>query len=128
MVVEGIEGHSLPSQEDQTIPVQMSILSESPTSLSISVNSPENGWLVLADLWYPYWRVYVDDQPAQLWRADYLFRGVSVPSGPHTVRFVYRPLMFYIGAAISLAGWLVLAAIAIIQLRRHSPDKSVMEK
>jgi len=128
VVVEGVEGHSPPSQKAQVIPAQMAILSESPTSLLISVNSPENGWLVLADLWYPYWHVYVDDQPAQLWRADYLFRGVSVPSGSHTVRFVYRPLMFYIGAAISLAGWLALSAIAIIKLRRHSPDKPVMEK
>ncbi len=35
----------------------------------------------------PGWRVFVNDQPAELLRVDYLCMGVAVPPGEHTVEF-----------------------------------------
>ena len=42
-----------------------------------SVRTDAVGLLVLADPWYPQWRVDVDGQPAELLRADHAFRGVG---------------------------------------------------
>jgi uncharacterized membrane protein YfhO len=33
-------------------------------------------------------------------------RGVVLPAGKHQVVFSYRPTLFYVGAAISVFGWL----------------------
>jgi hypothetical protein len=62
------------------------------TEVVVSVESPDGGWVVLNDVWHPWWTAEVDGQPASLLRANVLFRAVAVPAGRHEVRFVFRPL------------------------------------
>ena len=50
------------------------------------------GFVVLNDVWHPWWRVSVDGRPARLLRANVLFRAVAVPKGRHLVRFTFRPV------------------------------------
>jgi hypothetical protein len=77
------------------------------------------GVLTLSDQFYPGWRATVDGQPAEIVRADTVFRAVCVPSGNHVVRFEYRPISFYVGLAVSGIGWLALLLAAVITLRRR---------
>jgi hypothetical protein len=53
--------------------------------------SERDAILVLNDVYYPYWRVYVDDEERELLRANYLFRGVHVGPGEHEVTFRFEP-------------------------------------
>ncbi len=62
------------------------------TEVVIDAESPDGGWVVLNDVWHPWWFVEVDGLPATMKRANVLFRAVEVPSGRHTLRFVFRPL------------------------------------
>lgn len=76
----------------------------------ITARLSDSGILVLTDAFYPGWKVYVDQQPERILRANYLFRGVELTPGNHTVEFVYDPASFKIGLFISLlALTLVLA-------------------
>ena len=70
--------------------------------VKINVEMPENGLLFLSDVFYPGWKVYVDGNPARIYRANYLFRAVEVKKGHHTVEFYYEPLSFRLGAVVSL--------------------------
>jgi hypothetical protein len=49
--------------------------------------------LVLNDVWHPWWRVCVDGAPADMLKANVLFRAVAVPAGKHTVRFSFHPFV-----------------------------------
>ncbi|MEM9027871.1 MAG: hypothetical protein AAGC70_05840 [Pseudomonadota bacterium] len=62
------------------------------TDITISAESDQGGWVVLHDVWHPWWRVTIDNQPAELLRANVLFRAVEVPAGRHVVRFGFAPL------------------------------------
>lgn len=62
------------------------------TEVVIEASSPDGGWVVLNDTWHPWWFVEIDGAPATLKQANVLFRAAEVPSGRHTVRFVFRPL------------------------------------
>jgi hypothetical protein len=79
-----------------------------PNQVKISVRANGAGWLVLSDVWYPGWQATVDGAVVPVMKADYLFRAVAVPAGVHQVRFSYRPLSFYLGAAITLIAGLGL--------------------
>ena len=69
------------------------------------------GILVLTDSYYPGWKVFVDQQEKEILRANYLFRGVELTPGNHTVEFVYDPASFRIGLAISLITAVLVLAI-----------------
>jgi hypothetical protein len=71
---------------------QASIVSYQNTEVSLEVDSPDGGWVVLNDLWHPWWFVDLDDKPAELLRANVIFRAVAVPPGHHDVKFSFRPL------------------------------------
>jgi len=87
-------------------------------SVELSVRSPERGWLVLSDVYYPGWRATVDGNPTPVLRADYTFRAVNVPAGEHTVRMTFAPRTWYVGLVLSLISWLGLAAAAVLRLKK----------
>ena len=62
------------------------------TQVRISVNAPDGGYLVLNDVWHPWWRVEVAGQRSDVLRANAIFRAVKLPPGAHQVRFYFAPL------------------------------------
>jgi O-antigen/teichoic acid export membrane protein len=77
------------------------------------------GWLVLADSYFPGWVAYIDEKDAPLYKADYNFRAVYVPSGKHTIRFKYSPISFRAGAIGSVLGaMMLLLGFAYLAWRR----------
>ena len=62
------------------------------TQIEIEVNSPVSGFVILNDVWHPWWFATVDGKPAEVLRANVLFRAVQVPAGTHIVRFEFRPV------------------------------------
>ncbi len=62
------------------------------TRVRIRAATPLRAFLVLNDLWYPGWEVEVDGRPAELLRANLLFRAVALPPGRHEVEFRFAPL------------------------------------
>ncbi|MFO1104111.1 MAG: hypothetical protein U1E20_14550 [Methylocystis sp.] len=53
---------------------------------------PGGGWLILNDVWHPWWFARVDGVEAPILRANVMFRAVVVPEGRHEVRFEFQPL------------------------------------
>jgi hypothetical protein len=61
-----------------------------------------SGILVLADSYYPGWRVYVDGKEQEIRRANLFFRGVPLSAGEHVVEFRYEPRSFVLGLFLSV--------------------------
>jgi hypothetical protein len=82
----------LPVQELQAGVSDARIVSYRRNSVSIDVTTDRGGILVLHDIHYPGWEVFVDGERRPLLRANLLFRGVEVGAGRHRVEFHFRPL------------------------------------
>jgi hypothetical protein len=91
---------------------EANITSYDPDRVVVETTEEGDGWLVLTDAWYPGWRATVDGAPAEIMRADVLFRGVRVPAGRHRVEFTYAPMSFLVGAGMSVVA-LVGCAMAV---------------
>lgn len=85
--------------------------------VEVTLNTP--GWLVLTDADYPGWQAAVDGRAAGIVRANLFFRAVKVPAGRHTVTFNFRPGSVYLGAAVSGAAVLLLAAGLFVSGKRR---------
>jgi hypothetical protein len=92
---------------------EASIVKEEPERVEIAVKCTKPGVLVFADRMAPGWSVAVDGAPQSALTVDYLFRGVSVPVGEHTVVWTYRAPGFQAGVWISVGTAAVLMALWI---------------
>jgi len=68
------------------------ILRYTNTEIDIDVDAPDGGFLVVNDVWHPWWRADADGQPVDILRANVLFRAVQVGPGTHRVHFAFEPL------------------------------------
>ncbi|MBI5031817.1 MAG: YfhO family protein [Chloroflexi bacterium] len=87
--------------------------------VTVNVQTQEPGYLVLTDTWYPGWVAIVDGTLTPVYRADYIFRAVPLPSGSHSVTFEYRPASFILGAAISLGSLVLCLGIVVVGKRNR---------
>ncbi|TEU11257.1 MAG: hypothetical protein E3J21_24100 [Anaerolineales bacterium] len=116
VALEGTGGEVLPTDEAETV----SILSYQPNEILLDVTVAAPGYLVLSEVYYPGWRAYVDGHEEVIWRANYTFRAVHLEPGSHRVRFLFAPLSWKVGLAVSLATWLGLIAWGLLSVRRSA--------
>jgi hypothetical protein len=100
---------------------------EASNSLMLDATSFGTQVLLIADSYYPGWRAYVDGEPRQLFIADYVFRGLFVPSGRHIVWLSYEPASVLIGVYSACVCVSVFVGIAVVLLfcRRPSSQPAV---
>jgi hypothetical protein len=88
--------------------------------LEVRVVATGNNLLFLSDVYYPKgWKAYIDDKETNILRLNYLFRGVIIPQGNHTLVMKYEPTSFSIGKTISLITNLVIYCVIILLLLRR---------
>lgn len=59
--------------------------------------------LYFADVYYPGWRVFIDNNQQKIFKTNLVMRSVPIfQKGKHLVRFVYNPSYFRIGFIVSL--------------------------
>ena len=94
-------------------PADARIVSYEPEKVVVDATAREDGYLVLMDSFYPGWIAEVDGKQEPIERADYLFRGVFLTRGHHTVVFRYAPRSFEIGKLVSGASVVLLAGVLL---------------
>ncbi|MBW1803127.1 MAG: YfhO family protein [Deltaproteobacteria bacterium] len=80
----------------------------------MSADLSEPGYLILSEINYPGWQVFVDDQKGTILTGNYLFRTVPLQAGSHMVRFEYRPAGFIWGLRISLGTLIFILLVLMI--------------
>ncbi len=98
--------------------------------VDVTVDTPGQGILRLADLWYPDWKVTVDGRPAEMLRADHALRAVVVPAGRHDVVFKFESPSIVHGLWLSLGSAIVALALLLagwLADRRRRPAPEVAE-
>lgn len=83
---------------------------ESDGTVTLAAHTDRPAVLVLAEAFYPGWRVWVDGREKTCLNINYLFQGVELEPGSHRVRFVYRPRHFTAFLWVSGVSLLLFAA------------------
>jgi hypothetical protein len=111
-VLEAVAAAALPAPQTPTEAV--TTLRYAPEQIVYAATLDTSGWLVMADAWYPGWNVTIDGEPAELLRANLLYRAIALSPGRHVVTLTYEPQAWRTGLVISLAalGALLAALVA----------------
>ncbi len=94
---------------------QVEITGYGSNELVLQVAATAPALLVISEMWYPGWRVTVDEVPATLLLVNGALRGVGVPAGNSTVHFWFAPDSWRIGLLAAIAGWVLLILIFIFE-------------
>ena len=105
----------------KTVPPAPSGREVLPDRVTLTIQMPTPGFVVLVDTWDPGWRATVDGQEAEVLRANLAFRAVAVPAGEHVVEMRYRPRSVLVGAAVSVAAVALLFGLAWRDRRPTEP-------
>lgn len=92
-------------------------------SAKIKCTMANNGLLVLSDLQYPGWRVYVNGKREDIVTVDYILRGVFLEKGEYEVEFKYVPMEIYAGLMVSC---LYLFLLLCCYKKTVSASKSIL--
>jgi len=95
-------------------------ISESNNRLRLRVKAAENTFLVLSDTYFRGWKAYVDGKEVKIYRANYAFRAIPLIRGRHEVEFVYDPLSFKLGAAVTFLGIMGCIGMGWVTKRRRA--------
>jgi hypothetical protein len=96
--------------------------------LEVRTTATGNNLLFLSEVYYPKgWNAFIDGHEVEILRLNYLFRGVIIPPGTHTLTMKFEPASFTIGKSISfgtnllvLSGLLVFAIQFFIRKKKES--------
>ena len=87
--------------------------------ISINYSTKKEGWVVIRQTWYPGWIAELDNkEEINIQNVDFMFQGLFVPAGNHTIILKYRPLTFTIGLYISLICWIIFLLLCIKTISR----------
>src|SRR5262249_54359406 len=90
----------------------VAVIKHEPQRVELRASMERAGLVILADVFYPGWRLTIDGDPAPILRANRMMRGTAVPAGKHTLIYTYEPDSFRIGAVVSFAGAILLLILA----------------
>jgi uncharacterized membrane protein YfhO len=83
--------------------------------VQVETTTDEPRLLVVSEMYFPGWDAYIDGRETMTYRTNYLFRGVVVPAGRHTVTFVYRPASVVAGGIVSALALVVVGVLLTVR-------------
>ena len=107
-----------PSKEADSVEV----VESTPQRVVLKANLGRPGLVILADVFYPGWKLTVDGETSTILRANRLMRGAAVRSGSHTLVYTYEPRSFRVGGIVSLGSLVALGGFFVWTWRKpHKP-------
>ena len=90
------------------------LTSYAPDVLEYTSNLSQIKTAVFSEIYYPYgWKAYIDGQPVEIFRANYVLRALNIPAGEHQIRFEFRPDTVYKGDKVGVVCLILILAFVV---------------
>jgi hypothetical protein len=74
-----------------------------PEKLEYSYSAETDNNVAFSEVFYDKgWNAFIDNQPVDHFRLNYILRGLKVPAGKHSIRFEYNPKTFQTGSILAM--------------------------
>jgi uncharacterized membrane protein YfhO len=93
-------------------------------TIALDPPPPADGYLLVAENWYPAWHATVDGAPTSVLRGDETFLTVPVKAGARRVELTFASPYYAQGRVVTWISLLLLAGLAggaVIARRRGRP-------
>jgi hypothetical protein len=87
--------------------------------VTVNVDAPSEGFVLVNETFYPGWIATVDDAPAPILRANAFVRAVRVAAGKHRIVMEFRPWQPRVLEPLALAAIAVVVGVALAGVARR---------
>jgi hypothetical protein len=108
-----------PTVKEPTMAVQVGIKHYEPKDIKIEVDVKTPSVLLLNDRYAPDWKVWIDGKPGQLFKANYLMRGVYLEPGKHEVEYKFQPSPLSLFISLASIGLCCLVGCYLLITKRR---------
>jgi len=99
-------------QRDSLATISMTKFDNDAVEYEVNGSGPQ--FAVFSEIYYPKgWNAYVDGKKTDYLNVNYLLRGMAVPAGKHTVKFVFEPESVEKGRSIMFIASILIALILV---------------
>jgi len=85
-----------------------------PNHLKYEYQADSKQLAVFSEVYYPQgWKLYIDGEETDLFRANYILRAATIPAGEHEIEMKFKPKSYYMGNKISGYGSIILILFII---------------
>jgi len=99
-------------QSDSLSSITLSKFDNDEMVYTANCNGPQ--FAVFSEIYYPSgWNAYIDNKKVEYVKTDYVLRGLSIPSGKHTIRFAFEPASYKTGTTIAFIGSIIVALLVL---------------
>jgi len=96
------------------------LLSYQPNKLEYEYNSSSNQIVIFSEVFYDKgWKAYVDGKESPIFRANYILRAMSIPTGKHKIVFKFEPTVWAVGEKVSFASSSILILLLLFAFYRE---------
>lgn len=99
-------------QRDSTATI--SLISHAPNRLVYESSATSPQLALFSEVYYSEgWNAFIDEEPVDHIRANYLLRALKIPEGNHTIEFKFEPQVVVTGSKISLASSILFLFVLV---------------
>lgn len=91
---------------------------------TVKIEVRREALMVIAEVWHPGWRAWVDGKERTVWPVNYLQQGVWLDAGARVVELRFEPRALPYGIAASALSFLALVLAGTAGTSRHRPGAS----
>ncbi len=82
----------------------LDLASHTPQHIVYETSTKSEQLAIFSEVYYPKgWNAYINGNPAEYFRADYVLRAMKIPPGNNKIEFKFEPKVIQTGSSISLA-------------------------
>ena len=110
---------AMPDHSSSLQPGTVSVKRYEGERIIVEANSNTNNLLVMGEKYAQGWRASVDGKAMRIYTVNHILRGVYLTPGTHRVEFHFEPAPFRVGKYLTIASFILFAAMLANEFRRR---------
>ncbi len=100
--------------------------SYAPNKIIYDFEAKTDQMVVFSEIFYDLgWNAYIDDQPVDHFRTNYVLRGLNVPAGKHKVEFKYNLKSFKISKIVQPIAFILIVLVFVYGIYKKRQENAV---
>ena len=90
---------------------QIELLKNKPNEKIYNIKSNKPGFVVFSEMFYPGWKAEINNREVELYKVNFILRGLFVPKGDNKIKFYFEPTSIKYGSIVQILSIIILVAV-----------------